>query len=217
VSRSPLIKICGITDAKALAAAIAAGADLVGFVFFRRSPRLIAVDKAAELVDHVPRGIKAVGLFVDPTDAELEKVLSRVRLDMVQLHGAETPTRVDAIRKEFAVPAMKALGVASLPDVMAAGAYVGHADWLMFDAKPPANATRPGGNAVAFDWSLMRAYHAKTPWMLAGGLTAGNVRAAIASSGAAMVDVSSGVETRPGVKSPAKIRAFIKAARTAQA
>ena len=204
-------KICGLTDARGLTAAMDNGADFVGLNFFRRSPRYITLDLAAHLVQMVGRGVTAVGLFVDPSDAELESVLKHVRLDMIQLHGKETPERVDQVRLLSGLPVMKVLGIAAARDVAAAAAYENHADWLLFDAKPPKDASRPGGNAIAFDWTLLKAYAGKIPWMLAGGLTAGNVAAAVAASGARAVDVSSGVESRPGVKSPAKIRAFLAA------
>lgn len=211
------VKICGLTNEKALAAAVDAGADYVGFVFFRRSPRYIDAAAASSLVLSVPRNVTPVGLFVDPTDAELENVLNDVPLGMLQLHGSETPARVGEISKKFGLKVMKAVGVSSPADVAAASAYAGVADWLLFDAKPPKTSSRPGGNAQAFEWALMRAHPTHTPWMLAGGLTTANVQAAIAASGATAVDVSSGVETKPGVKSAAKIRAFIKAARATHA
>jgi len=210
------IKICGLTDARGVTAAVDAGANLVGFVFFRRSPRYVSREMAAELASLVPRGVKKVGLFVNPTDAELEKTLKAGRLDMIQLHGKETPARVDAVRMLSGLPVMKALGIETPKDLIDAKAYSEHANWLMFDAKPPKDATRPGGNAVAFDWKLMASYTGKTPWFLAGGLTRANVARAIVESGARLVDVSSGVESGPGVKSPAKIRAFIKAAKAAK-
>jgi phosphoribosylanthranilate isomerase len=191
------------------------GAAFVGFVFYRHSPRYVTVDEAAELAAKVKRGVKAVGLFVNPTDAELDGVLKFVRLDMIQLHGKETPARVDAVRLLTGLPVMKALGISTARDVGAAAAYEDHADWLLFDAKPPKDATRPGGNALAFDWTLLKTYSGKTPWMLAGGLTSKNVAAALKASGARAVDVSSGVESRPGVKSPAKIRSFLKAVHNA--
>ena len=205
------VKICGLTDLRGLNAAVEAGASFIGLNFFRRSPRYVTLEQAAELSAEVPRGVKTVGLFVNPTDAELDSVLAQVRLDMIQLHGAETPARVDAVRLLSGLPVMKALGVATARDVMDAKAFEDHADWLLFDAKAPEDATRPGGNAVAFDWTLLKTYGGKTPWMLAGGLTRANAAAAIKASGARTVDVSSGVETRPGIKSPARIRAFVKA------
>ncbi len=211
------VKICGLTDERGLTAAMDSGAAFVGFVFFRRSPRYVTLEQAAALVAKVERGVKAVGLFVDPTDAELDAVLAHVRLDMIQLHGKETPARVDAVRALTGLPVIKAIGVETARDVMAAQAYENHADWLLFDAKPPKDATRPGGNAVAFDWTILKSYIGKTPWMLAGGLVRANVGAAIKASGARAVDVSSGVESRPGIKSPARIRAFLKAAAAAGA
>lgn len=210
------VKICGLKDERGLTAAIDAGANFIGFNFFRRSPRFITLDQTIELAAKVPRSVTSVGLFVDPTDAELDKILNNVRLGAIQLHGKETPGRVDTIRAGYGVPIIKVLGISTARDVMDAGAYENHADWLMFDAKPPKDATRPGGNAVAFDWKLMASYTGKTPWFLAGGLTRANVARAIVESGARLVDVSSGVESGPGVKSPAKIRAFIKAAKAAK-
>lgn len=207
------VKICGLTDSKALATAIESGANFVGFVFFRRSPRFLSIEAADDLVGAVPRNVTSVGLFVDPTDNQIEKTLKRVRLGMIQLHGSETPQRVAEIRKAFTLPVMKALGIATRSDVLAAANYENHAEWMLFDTKPSLDASRPGGNGQVFDWPLMRAYAGKSRWMLAGGLTAKNVQAAIKASGARAVDVSSGVETSPGVKSPAKIRAFINAVR----
>lgn len=204
------VKICGLKDARSLAAAVEGGAAYIGFVFFRRSPRFITAEAAGVLINEIPRSVTAVGLFVNPTDAELETVLTHARLGMIQLHGNETPARVDKVRMLSGLPVIKAVGVATARDVLAAKIYEDHADWLLFDAKPPKDATRPGGNALAFDWSLLKTYAGKTPWMLAGGLTRGSVAAAIKASGARAVDVSSGVETAPGVKSPAKIRAFLK-------
>ncbi|MEO5372781.1 MAG: phosphoribosylanthranilate isomerase [Alphaproteobacteria bacterium] len=208
---SILVKICGITDEDGMEAAVGEGADLVGLVFFPPSPRAVTASIAAELVDQLPGDVTRVGLFVDPDDALLEQVLREVRLDLVQLHGTESPERVDAIRQEWAIAAMKMIPVATAADLAAAEAYCDVADWLLFDARPPAGATRPGGNAVSFDWSLLRGRDWPLPWMLAGGLTPANVAEAIRQSGATAVDVSSGVEERPGVKSAAKIRAFIEA------
>ncbi len=209
------VKICGLKNEEGLSAAVEAGADYVGFVFFPRSPRFIEAKAAAPLIASIPHSVTPVGLFVDPTDAELEQVLKAAPLLRVaQLHGTETPARVAEIAKTFSIKTMKALGVSASEDIAAAQNYVGVADWLLFDAKPPKDATRPGGNALTFDWTLMRSYLSNTPWLLAGGLEAGNVAQAIAASGATAVDVSSGVEDAPGVKSPAKIRSFIQAARS---
>ncbi len=213
---SVAVKICGLIDTRGLTAAEDAGATFIGLNFFRRSPRYVTLEKAAELAAQAKRGVKVVGLFVNPTDAELMTTLEHVRLDIIQLHGGETPERVDAVRALTGLPVMKAIGISTARDVIGAQAYEGHADWLLFDAKPPKSADRPGGNAVAFDWTLLKAYTGKTPWLLAGGLVRTNVGAAIKASGAKGVDVSSGVETRPGVKSPARIRAFVKAAHAAR-
>lgn len=207
------VKICGINDERGLTAAVENKASYIGFVFYRRSPRHLVLEQAAELVASLPRTITAVGLFVNPTDANLDSVITHVRLGMVQLHGRETPQRVDEVRSAYGLPVIKAVGVSTARDIHAASAYEDHADWLLFDAKAPKAAVRPGGNAVSFDWSLMKSYAGATPWMLAGGLTPRNVAKAIQESGARAVDVSSGVETRPGVKSPAKIRSFLNAAK----
>lgn len=209
------VKICGLKDARSVAAAVEGGATFTGFVFFRRSPRYVSAEIAGTLINELPRGVASVGLFVNPTDAELEGVLAQARLGMIQLHGAETPERVDRVRLLSGLPVIKAIGVESARDVVGAKAYENHADWILFDAKPPKDATRPGGNALAFDWTLLKAYTGRMPWMLAGGLSRANVAAAIKSSGAHAVDVSSGVETTPGVKSPSKIRAFLKTALSA--
>jgi len=204
------VKICGLADARNVAAAAEGGAAFAGFVFFRRSPRFVTPEKAGALIAELPRTVTSVGLFVDPTDSEIETTLAHARLGMIQLHGHETPARVDEVRALSGLPVMKAVGVAAARDVIAANIYEDHADWILFDAKPPKDATRPGGNALAFDWTLLKTYAGKTPWMLAGGLTRANVTAAVKASGARVVDVSSGVETAPGEKSPAKIRAFLR-------
>ena len=209
------VKICGITDEEAMDAAIEAGADYVGLVFFAKSPRNVDPDRAAELVEFTPGDVTKVGLFVDPDDAALDAVLTRVRLDLLQLHGHETPERVEAIRLEYGLPVMKVLSVAEATDLDAALAYQAVADRLLFDAKPPKGALLPGGNAVSFDWSILTGRKWGLPWMLAGGLTPANVAEAVRISGAMAVDVSSGVESAPGVKDPEKIRAFIEAVRRA--
>jgi phosphoribosylanthranilate isomerase len=209
------VKICGITDADALDAAIEAGADMVGFVFHPASKRAIAPEDAAELAQILPETVAAVGLFVDAEDAWLDGVLTHMRLDLIQCHGAEPPERIDAIRLEYGLPVMKALPVATAADLDAAQAYVPVCDRLLFDARPPDGAVLPGGNAVSFDWSVLAGRQWDVPWMLAGGLTPGNVAEAIRISGATAVDVSSGVESAPGRKDPALIRAFIQAAKAA--
>ena len=209
------VKICGLTESEGLNAAIEYGAAYIGLNFFRRSPRFVSTEQAAKLAALVPREVISVGLFVDPTDSDLAQTLAHVPLGMIQLHGKETPERVAEVKARTGLPVMKVIGVATARDVMGANAFDQVADFLLFDAKPPPGATRPGGNAVAFEWSLMRSYAGRLPWGLAGGLSRHNVVEAISASGARMVDVSSGVETRPGVKSPAKIRAFLAAVATA--
>ncbi|WP_207482118.1 phosphoribosylanthranilate isomerase [Arenibaculum pallidiluteum] len=205
-------KICGITDPAALQASIDGGARWIGLVFFERSPRHIAAPLAAQLARMVPTGVRTVGLFVDPDDAYLEHVVTQVPLDMIQLHGAETPERVSAIKEAWGLPVMKAIKVSDAADLDAAAAWAGVADRLLFDAKPPAKVTAlPGGNGLSFDWTLLRGRDWPTPWMLSGGLTPGNVAEAVRISGAPAVDVSSGVETRPGHKDPDLVRAFLGA------
>ncbi|SOD91775.1 phosphoribosylanthranilate isomerase [Caenispirillum bisanense] len=209
----PLVaKICGLTDEDALVAAVEGGADYVGLVFFPPSPRAITPEAAAELLDGLPEDVKAVGLFVDPTDDQLAEVLGHVRLAMVQLHGTETPARVEQIRQDWGVPVIKALGIATAEDLKAAEAYADVADMLLFDAKAPAGSDRPGGHGTALPWDLLRGWsRPDVPWMLAGGLTPDTVTQAARTAGAAMVDVSSGVERSKGVKDPDLIRRFLDA------
>lgn len=211
---SVAVKICGLTEPAGLAAAIDAGARWVGFVFFPRSPRFVDPERAAQLAAAVPSDVETVGLFVDPDDATLSETLARVRLDLLQLHGRETPERVAEVRSRFGVPVMRALGVASALDLDAARSFEPVVDRLLFDARAPKGAV-PGGNGVAFDWDLLAGRTWAKPWMLAGGLSPENVLGAIARTGARAVDVSSGVEDRPGVKSPARIRAFTASVRDA--
>lgn len=208
-------KICGLSTADAVAGAVAGGAAFVGFVFYPRSPRAVTPAQAAALAPLVPPPVGKVGLFVDDDDARFAEVLATAKLDLLQLHGAETPARVAAIRAMTGLPVMKAIGVAGPGDIDAAQAYLDVADWLMFDARPPKEmaGALPGGNALAFDWTLIAGRRWKLPWMLAGGLDAANLAAAARISGAAYVDVSSGVEDAPGRKSVAKIAAFLDAAR----
>ena len=204
-------KICGLSTPDTVAAAIAGGARFVGFVFFPPSPRNLSPAQVAPLIRGVPAGVTRVGVFVDPDDDLLKRVLAAAPLDLVQLHGDETPERVAQIKQRFGKKTMKAIKVAGESDLDAAPRYYGVADWLMFDARPPKTATRPGGNALAFDWELLRARQWPLPWMLSGGLTPANVAEAVRIARAAAVDVSSGVESAPGVKDPAKIRAFLAA------
>ncbi len=206
------VKICGLTAAEHVAAAVDAGAAYLGFVFFPKSPRNVTVETAAALASRVPAGIAKVGLVVNPTDADLDRLLAAVPLDMLQLHGSETPERVAAIRAATGLPVMKAVGIANAEDLAKIDLYSDVADQILVDAKPPKNADLPGGNGLSFDWRLLagRRYWRK-PWMLAGGLTPRNVAEAVRMTGAAQVDVSSGVESAPGVKDAERIRAFLAA------
>ncbi len=217
MSQAVRVKICGVRDTAALAAAAEAGAEFVGLVFFPRSPRAVTIEAAATLAACCPEaGPKLVGLFVDPADEDLSAVLRRVRLDWVQLHGREPPDRVAALRARFGLPVLKAVGVASRAEAEdAVNAYAPVADALLFDAKPPSGATRPGGNAVAIEAAMLAGLACPVPWLLAGGLAPDTVAEAIRASGAPGVDVSSGVESAPGEKDPALIRAFVSAARAA--
>lgn len=209
------VKICGLNHPETLAAAIEGGARYIGFVFYPRSPRFVAPAQAAELARLVPTGVRVVGLLVDPDDAVLEAATGAVPLDLLQLHGKETPDRIRAIRDRFALPVMKAFGIGSAEDFARVAPFEDVADRLLFDAKPPASADAlPGGNGVSFDWTLLRGRTWTRPWMLSGGLSVANLAQAVALSGAREVDVSSGVEERPGVKSTAKIREFLALAAT---
>lgn len=210
------VKICGINDPESFRAAVEAGADLVGFVFFPPSPRAVLPAQAARLSALADGGPERVGLFVDAGDDTIGAALAALRLDILQLHGGETPARVGAIRARFGVRVMKAVGVATRAEAEeAVRRYAGVTDMLMFDAKPPPDAALPGGNAMPIDWAVLRGLDVPVPWLLAGGLAPGNVARAIAASGAPGVDVSSGVERSRGVKDAALIRAFIAAARGA--
>lgn len=209
---SVAVKICGLNDEDAIDAALEAGADYLGFVFFAKSPRAVTPEQAAELTQFI-EGAEKVGLFVDPDDALLDEVLTHVRLDLLQFHGSETPERLAAIRDEYCVPVMKVIPVAEAADLEAAKAFYPVVDQILFDAKPPKGAELPGGNAVSFDWTILKGFTCPVPWMLAGGLTPANVAEAIKLTGAPAVDVSSGVEASPGVKDPDRIRAFVAAAK----
>ena len=202
------VKICGINSDAALDAALDAGADWVGFVFFPPSPRHVTPQQAAGLSARRPGGPARVGLFVDPTDDDVARTLGAVALDILQIYAA--PGRAAALRARFGVPVWHAAGIHTRADLPASAPGV---DGLLLDAKPPADAVLPGGNAHSFDWSLLDGWTAPLPWVLAGGLTPDNVAEAIRRSGAPAVDVSSGVERSRGVKDPALIRAFVQAAR----
>ncbi len=209
------VKICGLKTPDAVDAAVDAGADMVGFVFFGRSPRNIDITLASDLMARVPKGITKVALTVDADDMLLADITENTSVDLLQLHGSESPAHVADLKKRFGLPAMKVFPISAAGDLTATKAYEDIADILMFDAKPPKDATRPGGNAVVFDWTLLRGFTSPKPWMLAGGLTPENVADAVRISSAKIVDVSSAVEDAPGIKNPDKIRAFIAAAKDA--
>jgi phosphoribosylanthranilate isomerase len=208
-------KICGLSTAEAVAAAISGGARFVGFIFYPPSPRHVTPEVASVLALGVGPGVDRVGVFVDPADELLAAVLAKVPLDLLQLHGSETPERIEQIKRRFGRPVMKAIPVASPVDVQQAQRYFRSADWLLFDAKPPRDAEGmlPGGNGLALDWQLLRERRWPLPWMLSGGLEDGNLAEAVRTSGATAVDVSSGVERAPGIKDPAKVAAFLARAR----
>jgi phosphoribosylanthranilate isomerase len=206
------VKICGLSQPEHVAAAVEAGARYLGFVFFPKSPRAVSPEQAAALMGAIPPGIARVGLFVDPDDALLKATLAAAPLDMIQLHGTESPARVGEIKALTGLPVMKAVGVAGPEDLEALWDYGLAADMLLVDAKAPKGADLPGGNGLAFDWRLLTGRKWLKPWLLAGGLTPENVAEAIRLTGAPGVDVSSGVETAPGHKDSALIRDFIRAA-----
>jgi phosphoribosylanthranilate isomerase len=208
------VKICGLSTPETLDAALNAGADMVGFVFFPPSPRHLSLARAHELGARV-RGAGKVALTVDADDALLAAVIDALSPDLLQLHGRETPGRVADIRRRFGIPVMKAIGVSSAADLDSVAAYAAVADRILFDAKPPRDSAIPGGNGLAFDWRLIAGVRLDRPWMLSGGLGPDNVAEAIATAHAPGVDVSSGVETAPGVKDPALIASFIARARAA--
>ncbi|MDJ0995536.1 MAG: phosphoribosylanthranilate isomerase [Dinoroseobacter sp.] len=206
------VKICGLTRQEDMRAAVDAGARYVGLVFFPKSPRNVSLVQASELASGVPAGVAKVGLVVNATDEELDALLLKVPLDVLQLHGGESPERVAQVKARFGLPVMKAVGVAEVEDLTRLEGYLSSADQILVDAKPPRGADLPGGNGVAFDWRLIAGRSWPVPWMLAGGLTPANVAEAIQLTGARQVDVSSGVESTPGRKDPALIESFVKAA-----
>jgi len=208
-----IVKICGLTREADVDAAVANGAEMVGFVFFPRSPRAVTPARARRLAGRVPSGVLKVALSVDADDALLTDITTTANIDMLQLHGQETPGRCQDVRDKFSLPVMKAVAIAGPEDVAHARTYEAAVDRLMFDAKPPEGATRPGGNALAFDWRVIAGETWSKPWMLAGGLTPENVIEAVRASGAPALDVSSGVEIEPGIKDATKIRDFITAVR----
>lgn len=215
MTKRPSVKICGLSEAAHVAAAAESGAAYVGFVFFPRSPRHLEPEQARALALATPAGIAKVALTVDADDAMLDRLTGEVPLDFLQLHGKETPERVAAVKARYGLPVMKAVGVADAADLRALELYATVADQLLVDAKPAPDSDLPGGNGLAFDWRLIAGRRWPVPWMLAGGLTPENVGEAIRLTGAQQVDVSSGVESAPGVKDAARIRAFLAAAHDA--
>lgn len=209
------VKICGINSFAAARAAAEGGADLVGLVFYPPSPRNLTMAQAAEIAAAIPEEhISKVGVLVDPDDLTIEDILTHVDLDMLQLHGQESPERVVEVSTRFGLPVMKAVKLALEADLRAAHGFAAVADRLLFDAKPPdgLEGRLPGGNALVFDWTLLKGREWPVPWMLSGGLNSGNLAEAVQASGARAVDVSSGVEDRPGHKDPTRIKAFLAAA-----
>ena len=204
-------KICGLTTPEAIEAAAEAGAAYVGFVFFPKSPRNISLAEAEVLALSVPPGIVKVALTVNADDALIDDIAA-LPIDMFQLHGSESPTRVAEVKARTGLPVMKAIGVADASDLERIADYEGVADQILVDAKPPKGGEVPGGNGLAFDWRLIEGRDWARPWMLAGGLDPSNVFAAVRLTGAAQIDVSSGVESTPGIKDIERIRAFMKAA-----
>ncbi|MCP8938813.1 phosphoribosylanthranilate isomerase [Alsobacter sp. SYSU M60028] len=211
------VKICGLRTPETLEAALDAGADMVGFVFFPRSPRHLQLSEARTLGALVAGRAERVALTVDADDALLDSIVEALRPEWLQLHGQESPGRVAAVRSRYGLPIIKALGVSGRADLARAAGYADVADRLLFDAKPPKDALLPGGNGVPFDWEVLSGLDLGKPFMVSGGLDADNVAAALAVTGAPGVDVSSGVESAPGVKDPARIASFVLAARAGAA
>ncbi len=211
----PAIKICGLSTPSTLASALDAGAYFVGFVFFPKSPRHLSLEMAAHLALITGTRAVKVALTVDADDTALDAIVGGIGPDMLQLHGHETPARVAAVKARFCLPVIKAIGVSGRDDLAAIECYAGVADRLLFDAKPPAGADLPGGNGQAFDWDLLKELRLDAPFMLSGGLDARNVVEAALRTGAGAVDVSSGVESAPGQKDPARLAAFVRTLRNA--
>lgn len=209
------VKICGVNSPEAADAVASAGADFAGLVFFPPSPRHVGYEQAASLAWRLRSRCRVVALLVDAGDAQIEAAVKAARPDMIQLHGGETPERVAAIRHRFGLPVMKAIAVAEAADLVSAAAYEQVSDMLLFDAKVPATASRPGGHGAAFDWQLLHGRKFSRPWLLGGGLNDENVARAIGVCDPPGVDCSSGVESAPGVKDAHRIREFAAAARSA--
>lgn len=202
-------KICGLSTPPTLDAALAGGASHVGFVFFAASPRNVSADRAAELAARVPAHVARVGVFVDPDDALLDRAVAAGRLEVIQLHGRESPERLADVRRRYGIETWKAVAVRSRADLAGAARYRGAADRILYDAKTPDGAALPGGMGLRFDWRLLDGFRHPLPWALSGGLDEGSVSEAVGMTGATLVDVSSGVESAPGVKDVDKIAAFL--------
>ena len=211
------VKICGLDRPETVDGAVNAGAEMLGFVFYPPSPRNLTASAASRLTNRVPAGVKRVGLFVDPTDEMITTVLNQNVLDLIQLHGNEPPERVAEIKDITSLKVIKVLKVTDIRDLKYVSVYQRVAEWLMFDALAPKDmkGALPGGNALSFDWNILARANIPTPWILAGGLNLENVKEAIGTSGAKVVDVSSGVEKQPGVKCVEKIQSFIQAVKEA--
>jgi phosphoribosylanthranilate isomerase len=209
-------KICGLKTPESVAAAVEHGAEFIGFNFFKKSPRYVEPEQAGALGRAMPAKVLKTGLFVDDDDARITAILAAAPLDLLQLHGSETPERVAAIKAKFGLAVMKVIKVRDVADIARAAQYETLADRLLFDAQPPVDMKNalPGGNAVSFDWTLLQGFRSRLPWMLSGGLTPGNLAEAVRQSGAPSVDVASGVEDRPGDKNLSKIKDFLAIARS---
>ena len=207
------VKICGLDRPETVDGAVNAGAEMLGFVFYPPSPRNLTASAASRLTNRVPASVKRVGLFVDPTDEMITTVLNKNVLDLIQLHGNEPPERVAEIKDITSLKVIKVLKVTDIRDLKYVSVYQRVAEWLMFDALAPKDmkGALPGGNALSFDWNILARANIPTPWILAGGLNLENVKEAMSTSGAKVVDVSSGVEKLPGVKCVEKIKSFIRA------
>ena len=208
------VKICGLANVDDVRACADAGANYMGLVFFEKSPRNITIPAARELALAAPLGLAKVALVVNPSDAELDAITGTVPLDMLQLHGRETPERVTEVKARYGLPVMKAVGIADGDDLPKLESYFGVADQILVDAKPPKGGELPGGNGLFFDWRLIAGRRWPCPWMLAGGLTPENVAEAVKMTGAKQVDVSSGVEDAPGQKNAELIQKFVQSSRS---
>ena len=213
MSETPKVKICGLTRSSDVQAAVAAGADYLGFNFFEKSPRFVSVDLANELTKLVPPTVVKVALVVNAENDQLDEIVTCAKFDMLQLHGSESAERVSEIKQRYGLPVIKVLGVADKNDLTKIAAYEEVADQILLDTKPPKDATRPGGNAISFDWNLISGRDWSVPWILAGGLKVDNVAEAIRVTGASQLDLASSVENAPGVKDAGLMEAFINAAK----